>query len=527
MRKIITGLSILCIIGLVATIAWGYTFTPEQKELFLKSGMTPEREVYLKTKPYKGITVTIAVNTAGREGPISGPLYMFGKLWGEQTGGRVKVIEIPYAECFEKFWIDSFTGTGKYDSVMAGAFWIGQLAEDKYIIPIDDFMKDPRFPQWDPATLSPAIQTLRTWAGKWYTVPNDCDGQILYYRKDILTNPDYKKRFWEKYGYEMVVPPSTWNELRDIAEFFNGWDWDNDKKVDYGIAMHLKVGGQGMFHFESMSAPYLINPVNPNLWWFDPETMKPLIASPGHLEALKMLIDLKNCGPRAALSWSLGEAWDCFLRGDAIFCFTWGDLGSLAQDETRSVVRGKLGCSPLPGTLKSYDPVSSKWITFKRPNTVGNTTGGSWAGIVSALSKHPQATYDFLSFMATKEANFWNACTGWTGVDPGRTFVFIEPYGPAKVEDYVVTGYDASDAKEYTAGFYKNFYNPLMYPYLRIPGAVEYDTALDVYLSEAATGTCSPEEALKKVYGEWERTTDRLGRDEQIKLYRKAMGYTK
>ncbi|GAH31106.1 unnamed protein product, partial [marine sediment metagenome] len=154
-----------------------------------------------------------------------------------------------------------------------------------------------------------------------------------------------------------------------------------------------------------------------------------------------------------------------------------------------------------------------------------NTTGGSWAGPVFKQSKHPEATYDFLAFMATEPANMWNATRGWTGVDPGRTFVFIKPYGPATTEDYVKRGWDAGDATEYSEGYYKNFYNPLMYPYLRIPGSVDYHNVLDIYLSEAVTGTVSPEEALKKIYEEWEETTDQLDREEQIKLYRESIGY--
>jgi multiple sugar transport system substrate-binding protein len=531
MRKIVIGVVAICLIGLISTGAWSqekeliYGFPSAEEEAILKAGVSPEREAYLKTKPYKGVTVTVTVNTAGREGPISGPLYLFGELWEQQTGGKVEVIEIPYAEHFEKVWIDLSTGAGKYDSAMTGAFWLGDLIAYDYIEPLDKYMKDPRFPQWKTDTVSPALKTLRTWAGKWYVVPNDADGQVLYYRKDIMTDPDYKRRFWEKYGYELPVPPATWDELQDIAEFFNGWDWDNDGTVDYGIAMHLKVGGQGMFHFESLSAPFVINPSNTRLWWFDPETMEPSITSPGHLEALKTLIELSKQGPRAALSWSLGEAWDCFLRGDAAMTFSWGDVGSLVQDVTKSKIKGKMGCAPLPGTLKSYDPVGKKWIEYKRPNIVGNTTGGSWAGAVFKQSKHPEATYDFLAFMATQAANMWNATRGWTGVDPGRTFVFIDPYGPATTEEYVKRGWDAGDAAEYSKGYYKNFYNPLMYPYLRIPGSVSYHNTLDVYLSEAVTGTLSPEEALKRIYEEWEETTDQLGREEQIRLYQESIGY--
>ena len=69
--------------------------------------------------------------------------------------------------------------------------------------------------------------------------------------------------------------------------------------------------------------------------------MKPLINSPGHVKALEFLQELHKTGPAAQVGWSLGEAWDYFLRGKAVFVFTWGDVGALCQDEARSKIQGK------------------------------------------------------------------------------------------------------------------------------------------------------------------------------------------
>ncbi|NIN66835.1 MAG: ABC transporter substrate-binding protein, partial [Anaerolineae bacterium] len=80
-------------------------------------------------------------------------------------------------------------------------------------------------------------------------------------------------------------------------QFFNGKDWNEDGDPDNGIALHLKVAGQGFFHFMSLSAPYVVLPYpgDPptqvtqyhNVYWFNPETMEPLINSPGHVRALE------------------------------------------------------------------------------------------------------------------------------------------------------------------------------------------------------------------------------------------------
>jgi len=109
----------------------------------------------------------------------------------------------------------------------------------------------------------------------------------------------------------------------EIKAFF-GKDLNADGVPDHGLSLHLKVGAQGMFHFMSLSAPFVIGPDNPQLYWFDPQSMKPLIESPGHVRALAALVDLVRFGPKGMLNWDLGKSWDYFLAGRAALTFTWG-----------------------------------------------------------------------------------------------------------------------------------------------------------------------------------------------------------
>ena len=66
------------------------------------------------------------------------------------------------------------------------------------------------------------MRQLRYYGGQQYVVPSDCDGQALYYRRDLLTDPEHAAAFEDEYGYAMPVPPQTWEQLRDIAVYFNG-----------------------------------------------------------------------------------------------------------------------------------------------------------------------------------------------------------------------------------------------------------------------------------------------------------------
>jgi multiple sugar transport system substrate-binding protein len=474
--------------------------------------------------PFAGQTVSVIVNDiGGATGPITGPLYEIRREFEAATGARLEIVEKPLDEHFAYLITDLTTGGGRYDASLAGAWWLGDLVAQDFIIPYDDYYTDPRFPQWDIKDVQPAPRSLLLYNGHKYMVANDHDGQVMYYRRDLLANPAHRAAFLRQYGYPLNVP-QTWAQFRDVAQYFDGQDLNGDSRPDDGLTMHLQVGEQGMFHFISFSAPFVIGPANPNLYWFNPDTMQPLLDSPGHVRALETMVDLVQFGPEEMLNWNLGQSWDHFLRGEAALTFTFGDLGALAQQHG-SLVKGKIGTAPLPGTLEYYNVKTGQWVQTKTPNQVGNTTGGSWAGVISRFSDAPEATYYLLALLATKEKSLIYAARGWDGVDPGRYSHYLPPRGLANINDYLAAGWDEHDIRDYTAAYFENFNNPLQSPYLRIPGTFGYLTALDIHLFEAVHGQLTPDEALRETTLDFEELTDRLNRQTQAEVYRASLGF--
>ncbi len=482
-------------------------------------------------KPFEGAEISITVNSSGPKGGISGPLHAFRPVWEELSGGKLNIVELPFGEHYTKMMLDLRNGTGEYDAFMVGAFWYGDIVPAGYGFPIDDLMASDEYPQWTYDSMPESLRTLYTWGGEGYGVLNDADGQVLYYRRDALNNPEHQAAFKAEYGYDMPVPPKTWQQVLDIARYFDGKNWDdNDSDPDSGMVLHLKVGEQGHYHFQSLSASFAITPGDQvdqyhNVYWFDPTDMTPLINSPGHVKALEFLQELQKTGPDAQVGWSLGEAWDYFLRGKSVFVFSWGDVGSLCQDESRSKIKGVCASAMLPASNEYYDREKGEFVHTDDPQPVGNTTGGSWHGVISNFSANPEATYSFLSLMAIKPVSIWNASNGWTGVDPGYSYQFLEPRGEAKVEDYVKAGWDKADVEDYLRAYYDTFYADTMLPYLRIPGTFEYWDILDKNLSASMAGDMTAQEALDATAASWEQITDRIGRDSQLEDYQAAIGY--
>lgn len=508
-----------------ATVAWAADVKPKKEDYKASTvnlgDIVPPRVVPPCKPgrcPFAGQTVTMLIVKEGNEGAL-------GELKNEfeaATGARLNLVQFTHQELFPNFMSDLTTHAGKYDAAYAGAWWLGELVAGDFILSYDKYYKDSRFPKWNVDDVLPGPRSLLSYAGKKYMVANDHDGQVMYYRRDLLEDAQHRAAYQQKYGYALGVP-KTWAQFRDVAEYFNGRDLNADGEPDHGLSMHLKVGAQGMFHFMSFSAPFVIGPNNPKLYWFDPQSMRPLIASPGHVRALEALVGLVQFGPKDMLNWDLGQSWDYFLGGRAALTFTWGDLGALAQDKG-SKVRGKIGSAPVPGAGEYYSVVHKKWVAAARPNVVGNTTGGSWAGVISKYSKAPEATYYLLALMATKEKSLVYAVRGWDGIDPGRTFHFPQPNGSGQIQTYLNAGWNELDVRDYLHAYHENFSNRLQFPYLRIPGAFSYWQALDVHLAEAVAGQLSAEMALKAAEVDFEEITLRLGRERQRTAYRRSLG---
>src|ERR1700730_12013347 len=71
-------------------------------------------------------TLTIAVN-AGVEGTA---LKAVAREWGEIHNTRIEVVELPYANLFEKESLDLQSRTGAYDVIMMDDPWFPKLVAD-------------------------------------------------------------------------------------------------------------------------------------------------------------------------------------------------------------------------------------------------------------------------------------------------------------------------------------------------------------------------------------------------------------
>jgi multiple sugar transport system substrate-binding protein len=486
--------------------------------------------------PYDGISVSVVTLQSGQRGAISGGALAWAPGFSELTGATVTIVERPFNDLASVIFTDLRTGTGAYDGSLPPMAFMGEFVNGAFLAPINDFIGDERLPQWtsdtepadDPSQWAldvtlPSLNSIYRWGDTWYAVPWDSDGQVLYYRRDIIEDPGVQAAYLEATGDELQAPRSV-AELVQQACYFDDTDPLGTGTVQ-GVMLPGALGSQFFEQFKVLAAQFAVRPGGgpegfSEVLHFDPETFEPLFDSPAHVRALETMMELYACGPSDGPSIDLGASFNRFVAGEAVFSWNFGDTGNIVLAEgANSPLHGNLGVISMPGSTEVYNFADEAWVTFEEPNSVGNLAGASWSGVVSALSPNPEATYAFFAFLGTKTMGDWNAMHGFNGIDLGRPQHFLPPDGSADIEMFLATGANEDDIRQVSSGYFGNFDSDT-YEYLKIPGTAEYNLVLEQELHAAITGQASAEEALRRVAEEWRQISERLGFDQQHEFYR-------
>ena len=234
--------------------------------------------------------------------------------------------------------------------------------------------------------------------------------------------------------------------------------------------------------------------------YFD-EDMNPLINSPESVAALQNMVDSLQYAPPDVLNFGYDQLRDIFITGRAAMVVQWTDVPKKAADPTQSNIVGNVAVGRVPGTQVGDE------IIHRSLMPVGRVVG------IAADSDVPEAAYCVAKHVAYNRS-LEGVSTSLTGLDPYRQSHLdnVQAYVPLMGEDNAVA---------YLAGLQVALADG--YPEIFIPGAAQYTDVLDLHVNQALAGQETPEEALNAVAAEWDEITDRLGRENQIAVWRQAL----
>jgi multiple sugar transport system substrate-binding protein len=459
----------------------------------------------IDVKDYSGRTLNIITHAV----PVMGePTALHAKQFEELTGAKVNVVHVPFGDLFQRIMIPFQTGQNAYDVLFYGSLWIGDF--QKYLEPVPaDYSKAPGMQD---VTLN--YKDVATWGKTMVQYPVDGDRHYLKYRTDVFDNPKMQERYKKETGKKLRVP-ETWEEYNEIAKFFSGWDWDGGGKPGFGTAEVAKRDDLMFSAIISRVAPYAKHPDVKGGFFFDLETMKPLVNTPGWVRGLELFVDAQKAFPPGGNNFGLGDEIFSFGGGQTLMSYSWDDAFVQAM-QADSRIRNKVAAAPLPGAKEVWNRKTGKWDKFETPSRAPYICWG-WTSAVSKLSKNKDMAFDFLCFFSNEANTTHDLQIGRFGVNPFRTTHFDPKFWITKL------GWEEKTATTYVETLRSMDLSKNRVFDLRVPGVGQFMSSLAAGVSKALAGQETPQKALDGVAAEWQQIVDRVGKENVREAYKNVV----
>ncbi|SSC65125.1 extracellular solute-binding protein [Ciceribacter selenitireducens] len=459
----------------------------------------------IDAKDYSGRTLNIITHAI----PVIGePTALHAKQFEELTGAKVSVVHVPFGDLFQRILIPFQTGQNAYDVLFYGSLWIGDL--NPFLAPVPDAYRDSTGMK----DVTRNYTDVAKWGDQMVQYPIDGDRHYLKYRADMFENPEMQAKFKEATGRDLTVP-ATWEEYNEVAKVFSGWDWDGDGNPNFGSAEVAKRDDLMFSAFISRAAPYAKNPNVKGGFFFDLETMEPLINSPGFVRGLELFVAASKDWAPGGANFGLGDEIFAFGGGQSLMSYSWDDAFVQAQ-QADSPIRNKVAAAPLPGAREVWNRTTKQWDKFEEPNRAPYITWG-WTSAVSAKSNNQDMAFDYLCFFSNEANTLSDLQVGRFGVNPYRTSHF----DPALWTDKL--GWDADLAKSYVETLSGMDTSQNRVFDLRVPGVNQFMTSMATGVASAIAGQATPQAALDQVAKEWKDIVDRIGVDKVREAYARVV----
>ncbi len=464
---------------------------------------------------FDGVNVEVLTRT----GPvIAKRLAERADEFNKATGANVTINEVPFAELFQKVLTDWASGTNSIDVGVFASGWAVELADADLIEDLTPYVDADEALQHD--DIAPFFREFnQKIGGKTKLITVDGDFQMMYYRRDIF----------DELG---LSAPRNWEEYMAAAKATHGTDMNGDGEPDYGSCIFKKRNAQSYFAIMSVAAAFSQTQGTGQGFFFDPETMKPLVNNEAWIEAFNVYKATGQYGPPEELNHDIGDTRSLVQAGRCAMVIDWGDIGPLSIDEAGAAIKNKMGAAVMPGTSKVLDRESGKLVDCDEtrcPHAIDGINQspfaafGGWAGAINkkADDSVKQAAYAYLSYVNQPEQSNVDVTMGWTGFNPYRNSQLND------TSKWIEAGFSPEFAENYLGAIKDSLNNPNMASDLKIPGTAQYQgVVLDRELARFLADEITAAEAVANIEAGWEEITDDFDRETQQAMYKASLGIT-
>jgi multiple sugar transport system substrate-binding protein len=436
---------------------------------------------YVKSKNLKEPKLTILLSSL-----YNNSFPDFGKKWEELTGVKMEIVPLGYTDIPAKIMQEGVAKTGVYDIFNDFPYTAPDAAGAKVIIPLDNYAAKykPDF-----AGVADGLKYQQYHDGKLYIMVNDGDHLLLVLRKDLVENPEARAEYRARFSKE-VGCPDTVAEWAQQAAFFQTKEGDTRWGIKFEKPLYGALG------YRSINFSYRHFPVYMKGLLFDKD-MKPRINTPDGIAAIQAFAASVERMPKDIQGWGTPQIYPFWASGQAYSAMSFPSIVGFAESNPNSVIKGKQITCIIPGNM-----IDGKLVR-RAPQAAG--TGY----MVSAYSKHPELAYLFVQ---------WFTSPSVSDEAVAHPRGFWDPYRVDQINNPKIVSRFGTEMVNTTLENTKYAASLLM-----LEGNYEYFKILDNNLADVMNKNITPEEAARRIEAGWNKVTDDVGRDNQIKIWRKGV----
>jgi multiple sugar transport system substrate-binding protein len=436
---------------------------------------------YVKTKNLKDPKLTILLSSI-----YNNSFPDFAKKWEELTGVKFEIVPLGYTDIPAKIMQESVSKTGVYDLFNDFPYTMPDAVGAKVILPLDDWVKKY---QPDFSGIADGLKFQQNYDGKLYVMVNDGDHLLMVLRKDLVENPQARAEYKAKTGKDLGCP-ETMADWAQQSAFFQTKEGDTrwGIKFDKGLS-----GGLG---YRSVNFSYRHFPAYMKGLLFDKD-MNPRINTPDGIQAIKDFAASVDYMPKDIQGWGTPQIYPYWASGQAFSAMSFPSIYGFGESNPNSVIKGKQIACQIPGRM-----VDGKLVR-RSPQAAG--TGY----MVSAYSKNPELAYLFTQW-------FTSPSVGDEAVAHPRGF--WDPFRTSNLTHKGILDRFGADMVKTTIENANHAASLLL-----IEGNYEYFKFLDNNLADVMNKNITAEEAAKRIETSWNKVTNEIGREHQIKVWRKGV----
>jgi len=318
-------------------------------------------------EPYAGTTVDVVFLLRPGYEAAEAMLEEF----TDRTGIEVNIIKHPYENALAA-QVQDFVAQGDLDVALIDLVWIGNFAENGWIVPFEEIRAeypDIIDPDLDLDDFFPLVlEAFGSWNGKVYGLPFDNYSGLLFYNRCML----------EEAGFD--GPPGTWQELKDAyAPALTTED-------QHAFALQSKRN-------ETQSADSFARMLWPFGGSFLDENFRSNLSSEESLAGLRFRQELMAYMPEGIVAYDHAETVNALAQGDVAMITEWSAFYPTLKNPETSAVAECIGVAPEPAGPAGRKPALGGFSLAVAAQADEDEKAAAWLMIQWLTSKENAREY--------------------------------------------------------------------------------------------------------------------------------------